>query len=879
MNHDAKSGRREDARFLIPAVGLLLGIGLFQVLLGERLPVNHGLGWDGRVYARAAEEPLDVLLKEGLDAYRLQRIAPSGIVHLILRVLGIPRDDDHVVDSFAVYNLALLVATLFVWVQIAHVAGIGEGGRWLGFLLLFVNYANLKNLFYIPVSTDTTALFLGALLLYFFLRSSGLGMLSVLLIGAFTWPPFLVMGGLLYVFRRRPLDGAASVRHGLHWVVAILLALVFLVSLYGNMNLDLRPDGSEPVDKSALWISVLIALAYIVIVAHGLLKNDCIFEGETYRRQLDPRRALAWLVVVVFVHAIVGFLAKRPGISNASLFLHQLPARPVVKPGLFLVAHFVYFGVVVLILILYWRNACRRIHDLGVGWTLFVGALLALGLAPESRQIIHGLPALVLVAVMAVEDIRWPRWGHWILALLAIAASKIWLPINHEGPIGLGQYLRYPSQYYFMNHGPWMSYETFRLQGSLALLGLVVMYLVARQSQPILSGEREKAYRLPLAAARILVGAGCLALCSLGVEVASRYYLSLASGGNEGDGARHHATLGWEHEPGARLRLSRSEYTLDLQFNSKGLRGPERAFQKPPGTKRVLLLGGSFAEGYTVSEEATARSVLEQLLDRSACGSLEVLNGGVAGYATYQEYLFFKTEGHRYEPDIVVLFFFSGDLFRSLRTRRGEPAFNPTGDPGLPQREPSPSYVPLRNRELSLVPLSLWHRSATLRLFSNTTMVASPKLRRLLAASGLVELMEPPGELWPYGPRAEVEEMWRRTKQLLSSLETDVARHGGRLLLFYVPARFEVNDTAWTALLRRYGMNPRFWRREKVWNSLARAADELGIQVIDPRGDLRQAELSGRPAYLGGEELWTAEGNQIAAAELARFLRAAVPCH
>ena len=35
-----------------------------------------------------------------------------------------------------------------------------------------------------------------------------------------------------------------------------------------------------------------------------------------------------------------------------------------------------------------------------------------------------------------------------------------------------------------------------------------------------------------------------------------------------------------------------------LKFNSRGLRGPERGYEKPAGTFRTLLLGDSFTDGY-----------------------------------------------------------------------------------------------------------------------------------------------------------------------------------------------------------------------------------------------------------------------------------------
>jgi hypothetical protein len=87
-----------------------------------------------------------------------------------------------------------------------------------------------------------------------------------------------------------------------------------------------------------------------------------------------------------------------------------------------------------------------------------------------------------------------------------------------------------------------------------------------------------------------------------------------------------------------------SEYEVVFHVNSRGLRGPERDYRKPPSVTRVLLLGNSFVEGYTVGKEALVSTVLEARLNASSGSPYEVINGGTHGYGTDQEYLFFLEE-------------------------------------------------------------------------------------------------------------------------------------------------------------------------------------------------------------------------------------------
>ena len=66
-------------------------------------------------------------------------------------------------------------------------------------------------------------------------------------------------------------------------------------------------------------------------------------------------------------------------------------------------------------------------------------------------------------------------------------------------------------------------------------------------------------------------------------------------------------------ERSERQRLVRSEFEVTIAFNEHGLRGPQRAYAKPPGVSRVLILGDSYAFGQGVEESERFSDVLEQL--------------------------------------------------------------------------------------------------------------------------------------------------------------------------------------------------------------------------------------------------------------------------
>ncbi|MCH8829591.1 MAG: SGNH/GDSL hydrolase family protein [Planctomycetes bacterium] len=128
--------------------------------------------------------------------------------------------------------------------------------------------------------------------------------------------------------------------------------------------------------------------------------------------------------------------------------------------------------------------------------------------------------------------------------------------------------------------------------------------------------------------------------------------------GHERTGHRYlyDENLGWRNIPG----WSATTNGRKLTINSKGLRDREHAYEKPKNTQRILVLGDSYAWGYGVADDEIFTAQLQRLLDRKPflpTGKFSVINSGVSGWGTDQEYLFLKREGFKYSPDVVVLAF------------------------------------------------------------------------------------------------------------------------------------------------------------------------------------------------------------------------------
>lgn len=101
------------------------------------------------------------------------------------------------------------------------------------------------------------------------------------------------------------------------------------------------------------------------------------------------------------------------------------------------------------------------------------------------------------------------------------------------------------------------------------------------------------------------------------------------------------------------------------RLNRFGLRGPDVEVPKPPGVRRVLVLGDSFTYGLGVrNERAPFPAVLQRELNRDwprGRGPYEVLNGGISGSLTGQWVDLLRRVGPQLEPDVVLAVFFLRD--------------------------------------------------------------------------------------------------------------------------------------------------------------------------------------------------------------------------
>jgi hypothetical protein len=335
--------------------------------------------------------------------------------------------------------------------------------------------------------------------------------------------------------------------------------------------------------------------------------------------------------------------------------------------------------------------------------------------------------------------------------------------------------------------------------------------------------------------------------------------------------------LGWSKKPRAHVTFRRYEYATDIAINSHGLRDVERDYEKRDGCFRVLALGDSYVEGFTVPFDKTVGQVLERGLDRPGC-PVEVVNGGTTGYSTDQEDLFYENEGYRYSPDVVLLFFYYNDILANgMQQVLGgiyKPIFVFDG-PGVRLYK-----TPVQRgttAPFSAGPAGGESSSALIAWVQQRLWFGAPTLYNSIGRLGLWPPNRPIGaalELRVYSREdiPKLEDAWERTRRIILRLHAAVAARGERFAVVYIPNNMEVDDGAWSYGKLRYKIDETQWDRSRVATRLKAIVDSDGIPLLDLTAPLREATTTAGRTFFQQDGHWNATGHLTAGRAVTAFL-------
>jgi hypothetical protein len=483
-----------------------VAIGLILYLLGDLTNWNDGFGYDGYFWGELAKnfgsavfahghvvvggfEPYSGPPLEGVDSYYIFRIVPSGLVWIALNVTGLSPTNGHVVCLFYCLNAFMYGLAVWSWCRGAGLLGFGDREKWLGALALVITFGVMRTGGYYPVTTDPTALGLGCLAFYLWLRRLTVPLAITIFLTCFTWPLAFVAGGLMLllpaptdirnIFRpgaeSEPKSGQPS-RFG--------LVCGAVVALGGAIWLTARQLSShvniEGVDGLPLFpLSLAITAVFIGAVIAYFLPETPARLWRYIRAIRPPNLALA-ILIVGGARVIGEILATRAGFDTREILEEEF-WWTTLDPGLFLVVFVSYLGPLMLALVMDLPRVAKDSWRLGPGAAALVAIGLLGALTTQPREITNILPFVLVPAVLAFR--RHLGLSTPVLVgffFVAVAFSRIWLhigPLAKTGP----SLLQFPSQAYYMAIGPWTPPSTYAMQLAGVLLAAAVAIVIWRR--------------------------------------------------------------------------------------------------------------------------------------------------------------------------------------------------------------------------------------------------------------------------------------------------------------------------------------------------------------------------------------------------------------
>ncbi len=336
---------------------------------------------------------------------------------------------------------------------------------------------------------------------------------------------------------------------------------------------------------------------------------------------------------------------------------------------------------------------------------------------------------------------------------------------------------------------------------------------------------------------------------------------------------------GWRNIPGRHGRYVTSEFVVDLEYNARAYRGPLHAYAKPPGSYRVVMVGDSYLEGYTVALPHRAPELAQAMLQPL---SVDIVALGTGGYSTDQELLWLQTEGLRYEPDLVVVLFVGNDIWFNNRDRypRGaKPVFRIAGDSLVLTNVPVPRPAPGAD---SVTPrlASLWQATkSAIRLHSRLLRLAKRILRRTpnvpILTPGGSERVQALYSVFADSLTPPADTALLITERLLAQMRTITRAAGAELIVMLVPGP-EALYPAGARQSQGFSQIPPFGDQDRESRRFREICTAAAVRCLDPTArfvSAAQALPRGDLLIFPEDGHWNERGHAVAAATLADLVR------
>lgn len=306
-----------------------------------------------------------------------------------------------------------------------------------------------------------------------------------------------------------------------------------------------------------------------------------------------------------------------------------------------------------------------------------------------------------------------------------------------------------------------------------------------------------------------------------------------------------------EYHPGLEAKVS-------MEINDLGFNAPLIEYDNQENKKRIMVIGDSFVECYSVGLESCFTTRMQENLG----DDYEVLSFGVGSWATDNEYKVLELEGPKYKPEVAVVVFHINDLW----TIKRDYIF-------IEQDGQLIDETPIKWGVARKISYGFAEISHVYRLYY-WVVGQHVTLSKIFQGVGLTSDPyndEKPKFGWntPLGlfydiEDQDIEENYEKFEMILIKYKEFTERNSIRLLFVILPVTEQVSDSEYNTRINKGDITESGFTIQLPFERIMVMMDDLKIDYVYPLEALRYEENQSS-VYLRGDPHLNSKGNQILA--------------
>jgi len=304
----------------------------------------------------------------------------------------------------------------------------------------------------------------------YFIKINRQKLFLISIVAGFVWPTMMLTGLLLLFLPSEQLLLYPEERPKSFFPVITSLFLLLFLGLLGMFTGRFFQEGFWNV---ALHIGSILSLVLFVL---GMMVRNPIDWSKSYEYLMKKTKSqkMGRLLGIFMVFVLVIFLlsGNNATLQPAALFLGFV--KDTLRfPGDFLVGHFMFFGFMIPLSLVFFPRMVKEAAKLGMGMTVVGIFIFVFALHAESRLLLAFFPFMVVLLLKAVRRYRIVNKDLIVASVVNVSVSLFWLPLNVPGmeeALGLGSkdlLEMFPAQRYWMHFGHMMSFEVYLVGGAV----------------------------------------------------------------------------------------------------------------------------------------------------------------------------------------------------------------------------------------------------------------------------------------------------------------------------------------------------------------------------------------------------------------------------